>query len=236
MGARRIETSQARKRRNFLRAHRPNDFHCPCGSELCHPPFVIPPVQRQAEQWVTKMVLVRRVQIHVVASVSQMLAAEEDVARSVVVIERRPLPFRPPGGFHRFRNNRIVHDSTLKNGKARGVSYIDATAQERKLAVIEQVGIQVTDPNPCRAGEEVFQPAELVFLASWTLNNTRLLLLSGIGESYDPETGKGTLGRNLTHQVRAAVRAFFEKPFNRFMGSGGGSCRRKNERSRGSEC
>ena len=32
-------------------------------------------------------------------------------------------------------------------------------------------------------GEEVFQPAELVFLASWTLNNTRLLLLSGIGES-----------------------------------------------------
>ena len=91
---------------------------------------------------------------------------------------------------------RIVHDSTLKNGKARGVSYIDAT------------------------GEEVFQPAELVFLASWTLNNTRLLLLSGIGESYDPGTGKGTLGRNLTHQVRAAVTAFFEKPFNRFMGSG----------------
>jgi gluconate 2-dehydrogenase alpha chain len=91
---------------------------------------------------------------------------------------------------------RIVHDATLNNGKARGVNYVDA------------------------AGEEVFQPAELVFLASWTLNNTRLLLLSGIGEPYGPGTRRGTLGCNLTHQVRAGVTAFFEKPFNRFMGSG----------------
>ena len=35
---------------------------------------------------------------------------------------------------------------------------------------------------------EFFQPADLVFLASWTLNNTRLLLLSQIGEPYDKET------------------------------------------------
>ena len=70
-------------------------------------------------------------------------------------------------------------------------------------------------------GEEVFQPAELVFLASWTLNNTRLLLLSGIGEPYNAQSGKGTLGRNLTHQVSiGAATAFFEKPLNRFMGSG----------------
>ena len=70
-------------------------------------------------------------------------------------------------------------------------------------------------------GEEVFQAAELVFLASWTLNNTRLLLLSGIGEPYNVQSGKGTLGRNLTHQVSiGAATAFFEKPLNRFMGSG----------------
>jgi gluconate 2-dehydrogenase alpha chain len=70
-------------------------------------------------------------------------------------------------------------------------------------------------------GEEVFQPAELVFLASWTLNNTRLLLLSGIGEPYNAQSGKGTVGRNLTHQVSiGAATAFFEKPLNRFMGSG----------------
>jgi len=70
-------------------------------------------------------------------------------------------------------------------------------------------------------GEEIFQPADLIFLASWTLNNTRLLLLSGIGEPYDPAAGKGTLGRNLTHQVFfPAATAFFDKPLNRFMGSG----------------
>jgi len=62
---------------------------------------------------------------------------------------------------------RIVHDITKSGRQARGVSYIDAS------------------------GEEVFQPAELVFLASWTLNNTRLLLLSQVGEPYNPASGKG---------------------------------------------
>ena len=80
---------------------------------------------------------------------------------------------------------------------ARGVTYVDGS------------------------GEEIFQPASLVFLASWTLNNTRLLLLSGIGEPYDPATGRGTVGSNLTHQVSVgATNAFFDQPLNRFMGSG----------------
>ena len=71
-------------------------------------------------------------------------------------------------------------------------------------------------------GEEIFQPADVVILASWTLNNNRLLMLSDIGERYDASNGKGTLGRNLTHQVGfAAAIAFFEKPLNRFMGGGG---------------
>ena len=77
-------------------------------------------------------------------------------------------------------------------------------------------GVNYVDAN----GEEVFQPADMVFLGSWTLNNTRLLLLSGIGEPYDPATGKGVVGRNLTHQVSfTAAVAFFEKPLNRFMGA-----------------
>ena len=37
-------------------------------------------------------------------------------------------------------------------------------------------------------GKEAFQPADVVILASWTLNNARLLMLSGIGERYDPAT------------------------------------------------
>ena len=90
---------------------------------------------------------------------------------------------------------RLLFDSASK--LARGVSYIDA------------------------GGEEVFQPAFLVFLASWTFNNTRLLLLSGIGDAYHPVTGRGTVGRNLTHQVSvSSVNAFFDQPLNRFMGSG----------------
>jgi gluconate 2-dehydrogenase alpha chain len=92
---------------------------------------------------------------------------------------------------------RITREQSSKNGKVVGVSYLDA------------------------AGQEFFQPADLVFLASWTLNNTRLLLLSRIGEPYDPAAGRGTVGRNLTHQVSfSAATAFFEKPLNRFMGSG----------------
>jgi len=52
------------------------------------------------------------------------------------------------------------------------------------------------------------------------LNNTRLLALSKIGTPYDPVARKGTLGRNLTHQVGAGTRVFFDKPLNAFMGAG----------------
>jgi gluconate 2-dehydrogenase alpha chain len=77
-------------------------------------------------------------------------------------------------------------------------------------------GIQFTDAS----GEEFFQPAATVILASFTLNNTRLLALSKIGTPYDPIARKGTLGRNLTHQVGAGTRVFFDKPLNAFMGAG----------------
>src|ERR1019366_4109854 len=70
-------------------------------------------------------------------------------------------------------------------------------------------------------GEEFFQPAEIVVLSSFTLNNTRLLYLSKIGTPYDFATGKGTLGRNLTHQVGGGgARIFLDKPLNSFMGTG----------------
>ena len=77
-------------------------------------------------------------------------------------------------------------------------------------------GVRYTDAN----GEEYFQPADVVVLASWTLNNVRLLYFSGIGQSYDPETGTGTLGRNLTHHVQGATSVFFDRPLSQCMGSG----------------
>jgi len=95
------------------------------------------------------------------------------------------------------RNGCWVRRVVVESGKARGVTYIDVS------------------------GEEVFQPAEMVMLASWSINNTRLLLLSKIGEPYNPATGKGQIGRNLTHQVSLpAAMAFFPQPLNRFIGAG----------------
>lgn len=95
------------------------------------------------------------------------------------------------------RTGAWVRRIVVEGGRARGVTYID------------------------EHGEEVFQPAGIVFLASWTLNNTRLLLLSRVGAPWDAASGKGTLGRNLTHQISIpAATVFFDKPLNRFMGAG----------------
>jgi len=93
------------------------------------------------------------------------------------------------------RNSCSVRKIVHQGNQARGVNYVD------------------------ESGDECFQPADAVLLCSWTLNNTRLLLLSGIGEPYDPSTDKGAIGRNLTHQIATSTTLFMEKPLNRFMGA-----------------
>ena len=96
------------------------------------------------------------------------------------------------------RNNCWVRKIVHRNGKAEGVVYMDEN------------------------GEETFQPAEVVVLSAWTPNSVRLLLLSDIGEKYDPVTAKGTLGKNLTHQVTSGASGMlvFKERLNLFMGSG----------------
>jgi gluconate 2-dehydrogenase alpha chain len=88
-------------------------------------------------------------------------------------------------------------DSTGKN--ATGVTYIDAQ------------------------GREVEQPAELVVLAAFHLHNVRLMLSSGIGQPYNPDTGEGTVGRNFCYQLLNSVNLFFDDKtyINQFMGAGG---------------
>jgi len=70
-------------------------------------------------------------------------------------------------------------------------------------------------------GLEYEQPADLVLLTAWTLNNVRLLLVSGIGTPYNPSTGEGVVGRNYAYQAGTGATMFFENQvFNPFMGSG----------------
>ena len=72
-------------------------------------------------------------------------------------------------------------------------------------------------------GVEWEQPADLVILAAFAIFNVQLLLLSKIGEPYDPVANKGVIGRNFTHQCMSSVDGFFDKRkfnFNPFIASG----------------
>jgi gluconate 2-dehydrogenase alpha chain len=70
-------------------------------------------------------------------------------------------------------------------------------------------------------GREFEQPAELVILCAFAFNNVHLMLLSGIGKPYDPQSGQGVVGRNYAYQIVSSVSAFFDdKIFNPFVGAG----------------
>lgn len=94
---------------------------------------------------------------------------------------------------------RVLHDEK----KATGVLYIDT-----------------------KTGQKYEQPATLVVSAAFIFGNTRLMLLSNIGEPYNPKTGKGVIGKNITAHynnlsIKAGTVGFFEsKKFNTFAGAG----------------
>lgn len=70
-------------------------------------------------------------------------------------------------------------------------------------------------------GQEWEQPAELVILCAYGLHNVRLLLNSGIGKPYDPQTGTGVVGKNYAYQITSSVDVFFDdKLMNPFVGAG----------------
>ena len=77
-------------------------------------------------------------------------------------------------------------------------------------------GVVYTDVS---TGEEYEQPAAIVALCAYAINNVHLMLLSGIGTPYDPATQKGIVGRNYCYQPGGGgVTLFFEdKIFNPFM-------------------
>ncbi|MEN8698318.1 GMC family oxidoreductase [Bacillus infantis] len=88
----------------------------------------------------------------------------------------------------------VLHDGT----KATGVKYVDVLTKE-----------------------EFIQPAEIVVMTSYVMNNSRLLLSSKLGRPYNPETGKGVIGKNYCYQILPGSTGFFdEEQFNTFMGAG----------------
>ncbi|MGD6893874.1 GMC family oxidoreductase [Bacillus infantis] len=88
----------------------------------------------------------------------------------------------------------VLHDGT----KATGVRYVDVLTKE-----------------------EFIQPAEIVVLTSYVMNNSRLLLSSKLGRPYNPETGQGVIGKNYCYQILPGSTGFFdEEQFNTFMGAG----------------
>ncbi|CAD7036524.1 GMC family oxidoreductase [Pseudorhizobium endolithicum] len=70
-------------------------------------------------------------------------------------------------------------------------------------------------------GNEYEQPAELVILCAYQLWNTHLMMLSGIGEIYNPATGEGLVGKNYCYQVMSSADVFYEDKYtNEFAGAG----------------
>jgi gluconate 2-dehydrogenase alpha chain len=96
---------------------------------------------------------------------------------------------------------KILTDNTGK--RATGVVYLDAK------------------------GEEIEQPADLVVLSAFQMHNVRLLLLSQIGQPYDPETGQGVVGKNYAYQMCSETAAYFDEDvqINPFIGAGAAGMR-----------
>ncbi|ETW11568.1 gluconate dehydrogenase [Roseivivax marinus] len=70
-------------------------------------------------------------------------------------------------------------------------------------------------------GEEVFQPAQMVVLCCYITHNVNLLMQSGIGQIYDPETGEGNVGRNYAYQAMSGASVFYDDfAVNPYVGAG----------------
>ena len=109
-----------------------------------------------------------------------------------------PMLLKRPGFELRLRCHvlNVVYDKHAR--RVRGVHYVDL-----------------------ETGEEFEQPADVVVLAAFTMSNTKLLLMAGIGEPYNPKTGKGVVGKNFCHQAVSGVSVFFKNRWlNPFLAAG----------------
>ena len=104
-----------------------------------------------------------------------------------------------------------------KNFELRAYAYVKELVYDKQAKKVKAVRYVDT-----RSGEEFEQPAGIVLLGAYVFNNVLLMHMAGIGEPYDPATGKGTIGKNYCYQVSGnGVTVFFEdKEINPFMAAG----------------
>jgi len=96
-------------------------------------------------------------------------------------------------------------------------TYCEVMKVERTRDGRHATGVSYIDED----GVLSFQPASIVILSAFMLENVRLMLLSGIGPPYDPRTGAGTVGKNYSYQIVSSVNVFFDdKITNPFIGAG----------------
>ncbi len=100
-------------------------------------------------------------------------------------------------GNYEIRCNANVVEILKKGDKVTGVRYVNTLTRE-----------------------EFIQPADIVVLGSYVMNNAKLLMLAKIGQQYDPATGKGTLGRNYCYQITPGATLFLKDPMNVYAGAG----------------
>jgi gluconate 2-dehydrogenase alpha chain len=96
------------------------------------------------------------------------------------------------------------------------------TESEVLRVVLDREGKRATGVEYIDTEGQVWeQPAEMVILASYILHNAHLMLVSGIGQPYDPSTGTGLVGKNYAYQIVSGINLFYDdKYFNNFVGAG----------------
>ena len=71
-------------------------------------------------------------------------------------------------------------------------------------------------------GKEHTQEGDIVCLTAFQVDSTRLMLLSGIGQPYDPRDQSGVVGRNFTFQTVSGTDMWIKgEQMNPFIGAGG---------------
>jgi gluconate 2-dehydrogenase alpha chain len=105
------------------------------------------------------------------------------------------IPAAVATGLLEIRDRSYVLDVIHDGRRARGVRYVDAAGDVRE------------------------QAAEIVILAAYSFGNVRLLLLSGMGEPYEPSSGSGQVGRSYGYNISIGLTALYEdRTFNSYMG------------------